>query len=66
MINPEQLAQAEAELDRYYAQRYAICTAEMRRLMKAGEVSSPEFRAAWKEAEECKNRNGGMPPINQK
>lgn len=27
-----------------------------------GQVDSSEFQTAWQEAEDIKNRNGGMPP----
>lgn len=26
------------------------------------QIGTPEFQAAWKESEDIKNRNGGMPP----
>ena len=41
---------------------YAELTTKMRAMIKAGDISSPEFKAAAKAIEDLKNQHGGMPP----
>lgn len=44
------------------ATRYQEIHAQMSDLLKTGKANSPEFHELWRENEEIKNRNEGMPP----
>jgi len=42
--------------------RYKELQLLLANLLHTGQKDAPEFRSAWQESENIKNRNGGMPP----
>lgn len=46
-------------------EQYQEVQAKLKALVDKKDYSSPEFQALWKQNEEIKNRNGGMPPTRQ-
>jgi len=71
-LNPENFPKAEPakseepsvtfEPDKTDAERYGEIQKSMVDLIKQGKANDPEFMALWKENEDIKNRNEGMPP----
>lgn len=51
-----------AEFSKTDRSRYEELQAKLQDELKAGRYNTPEFESMWKESEDIKNRNGGMPP----